>query len=58
MGVAIEEELCVGCGQCVLFCTEEALSALWGKSELDREKCTDCLLCIYSCPNDAISEED
>jgi Pyruvate/2-oxoacid:ferredoxin oxidoreductase delta subunit len=56
MAIVIDEEICTGCAQCVMFCPEEALTAFWGKSEVDIKKCTDCLSCIYCCPNFAIKE--
>lgn len=58
MAIAVNQNLCVGCGQCVLFCPEEALIALWGICEIDNNKCIDCLVCVSHCPNDALKEAE
>jgi len=52
----IDEEKCVGCGQCVPCCPSDALS-VWGVAKIDLEKCTECLVCQSYCANDAIVEE-
>jgi Pyruvate/2-oxoacid:ferredoxin oxidoreductase delta subunit len=56
MSVVIDESLCVGCGQCVMFCPAEALTALWGICEVKKDECTHCLICMSHCPSDAIKE--
>lgn len=51
--VTVDQEKCVGCGQCVPFCPAEAIK-VWGKAELKKEGCNDCLLCMGYCPVDAL----
>ena len=52
--IYIDERNCVGCGQCVVCCPEEALK-VWGISTVD-ERCTECLICVDYCPVKAIKE--
>ncbi len=47
--LTIDEESCVGCGQCVMACPEDALK-VWGLAEVDPDLCTDCSICIDYCP--------
>ena len=49
----VNEEKCVGCGQCQPSCPEDAI-LVWGLAEIDRGKCIDCLACIEWCPLDAL----
>jgi len=51
--LVVNEDKCIGCGQCVPFCPSEALEA-WGIANVKREDCTDCLICIDYCPVDAL----
>jgi ferredoxin len=44
--VAVDIDICVGCGRYVPFCPREALMA-WGYLEIDEEKCTGCFGGIY-----------
>jgi NAD-dependent dihydropyrimidine dehydrogenase PreA subunit len=51
----IDLEKCLGCGECVFWCPEDALS-VWASAFLDQEKCSECLTCIDYCPVDALME--
>ncbi len=42
--------ICTGCGTCVEFCKEEAISIKKGISVLDPARCVQCGTCIRSCP--------
>lgn len=42
--------VCTGCGTCVEYCKEEAISIKKGVSVLDPSKCVQCGTCIRSCP--------
>ncbi len=45
---------CEGCGDCVLRCSQKALSIVEKKARIDQEKCIGCGECILFCPNGAI----
>jgi hypothetical protein len=51
-GVNIEK--CIGCGECVDHCSQQALSLEDDRAVLDSEKCIGCGECILICPNSAI----
>jgi dissimilatory sulfite reductase (desulfoviridin) alpha/beta subunit len=46
--------LCTGCGTCVEYCKEDAISIKRGISVLDSSKCIQCGTCIRSCPYDLL----
>jgi uncharacterized Fe-S center protein len=48
------EEKCVGCGDCMEHCSQNALSLKKEKASLDAKKCIGCGECIIICPNEAI----
>ncbi|MEE4359264.1 MAG: DUF362 domain-containing protein [Desulfococcaceae bacterium] len=50
----INEEKCIGCGDCTEHCSQSALSLEDGKARMDAEKCIGCGECILICPNAAI----
>ncbi len=53
--IEIDEELCDGCGQCVIACAEGAIQIIDGKAKLVSEKYCDGLgACIGECPRGAI----
>ena len=57
--VKIDEELCNGCGQCIVNCPEGALTIVDGKARVVRESYCDGLgACIGTCPEDAITIEE
>lgn len=43
------------CSACAAACSEDAVSMVKGKPEIDREKCTECGICISACPVQAIA---
>ena len=52
----VKRKKCVGCGQCVAHCAQEAITLLDEKKALiDPEKCVGCGECILICPNGAIN---
>ena len=54
--ITINKEKCIGCGQCISACQENALALVDGKATLVREDHCDGLgNCLPVCPADAIS---
>ena len=54
--VIIDEDLCDGCGQCILSCAEGAIRIIDGKARLVSENLCDGFgNCLGSCPQDAIT---
>lgn len=47
-------ENCVGCGECIKWCSGEALTLVDGKIALSKDKCIGCGECILACPSEAI----
>ncbi|GHT40944.1 4Fe-4S ferredoxin [Endomicrobiia bacterium] len=45
----INNEHCIGCGNCVRHCYQKALSLVYKKVVMDKEKCAGCGQCIVSC---------
>jgi dissimilatory sulfite reductase (desulfoviridin) alpha/beta subunit len=41
--------LCTGCGTCMVYCKQGAISLKDGISVLDESKCVQCGICIHSC---------
>lgn len=60
----IDEDKCIGCGQCHISCMDGANSAIVfdqekRKAKVDEEKCVGCLLCKHVCPVwDCISHKE
>lgn len=50
--------LCTGCGTCVEYCKECAISIKNGISVLDESKCVQCGVCIKSCPFELLKAAD
>jgi NAD-dependent dihydropyrimidine dehydrogenase PreA subunit len=53
--ISINEDLCVGCGNCVIACAQGAIQIINGKAKLVKEDFCDGLgNCIGECPTDAL----
>jgi NAD-dependent dihydropyrimidine dehydrogenase PreA subunit len=54
----IDEEKCVGCGECVKFCTVSAIRLREEIAKIDQEHCAECGNClrVRVCPVEAISQ--
>ena len=51
----IDQELCIGCGQCQKICAHDAPVLREGKASIDMDKCVGCGRCIGVCPKDAVT---
>jgi len=51
-------EQCTGCGACVKYCKEDALSVINGVIVLNDERCIRCGACVHTCPYGVITAED
>ena len=52
--IAADEDLCSGCGDCVLRCQMEALSMMEDVVATDLDRCIGCGLCVTTCPSDCL----
>ena len=52
----IDKEKCIGCGECVKFCTVSAIRLDEEKAEINQEQCAECGNClrVEICPSDAV----
>ena len=50
----IKRKKCVGCGECIQHCAQNAISLNEKKAVIDPKKCVGCGECILICPNGAI----
>jgi len=48
------QKKCIGCGECVIHCSQHAIILQDEKAKIDSEKCIGCGECIITCPQDAI----
>jgi len=56
----IDQETCIGCGECVFTCTVKAISLEEDKADIDRERCVECGNClrIAECPTGALQQDE
>jgi ferredoxin len=51
----VDEDLCIGCGDCADFCQFHALEVSDDVNHVNHEKCMGCGICISKCDQDALS---
>ncbi|MDQ7781802.1 MAG: 4Fe-4S dicluster domain-containing protein [Desulfomonilaceae bacterium] len=57
--IKIDEDLCTGCGECIISCAEGALEIVDGKARLVGDKYCDGLgACLGECPEGALTIEE
>ena len=56
----IDQELCIGCGQCRPYCPVDAISLEDETAEIDFDECAECGNCLRmaGCPVDAIHQQE
>jgi len=54
--VWVNQDFCVGCGNCIDSCPQAAVLFQSGKAWIDQKKCTECSICLKVCPCGAIIE--
>ena len=50
----VKRKKCEGCGECVAYCAQKAISLVDEKAKINQKKCVGCGECILICPNQAI----
>ncbi len=50
----VDKAKCNGCGNCVYFCPQGAITIAGGDAWIDPELCDGCGTCVNYCPRDAI----
>lgn len=56
----IDQETCIGCGECEFTCTVQAISTNEDKADIDRDRCVECGNClrIAECPTGALQQDE
>lgn len=54
MSPKVKRKKCVACGDCLVRCSQQAISLVEGKAWIDPEKCIGCGECILICPSGAV----
>jgi 2-oxoacid:acceptor oxidoreductase delta subunit (pyruvate/2-ketoisovalerate family) len=50
----VDEEICVGCGLCEMYCPEASVRIVDQKARINYDYCKGCGVCANECPQDAI----
>lgn len=56
--VTVDEEVCVGCGECVTACPAQLFTLQDGKATVGNDDCLGCQSCAEICPVGAIKVEE
>jgi len=55
--VKVDEDICVGCEECLEVCVFRGMEMIDGIAQVNQERCLGCGRCESTCPNEAISIE-
>lgn len=58
MAVKISAEKCIGCGNCIEVCVQDALSLSDGRVAVDPDLCEECGICVAICEHGTLSVEE
>ncbi|MHA1543228.1 MAG: DUF362 domain-containing protein, partial [Candidatus Hodarchaeales archaeon] len=53
--VEVDEDVCVGCGDCLEVCKFRGMKMVDGIAHVNQKRCLGCGRCESACQNDAIS---
>jgi Na+-translocating ferredoxin:NAD+ oxidoreductase subunit B len=53
--VAVDADICTGCGECVERCQMDALTSEEERVVINLDRCIGCGVCVYHCPVEAIT---
>ena len=53
--IVVDENKCLGCGQCALVCDFEAIEVRYGLSRIKQPDCVACGTCLDFCPLAALA---
>ncbi len=51
----VDENKCIGCAKCTLWCPAKAIKVVGQKAQIDEAKCMGCGECTVTCPSNAIA---
>ena len=51
----VDENLCIGCGECTGVCWTGAIRIIDKKAVVDFNRCVCCAICVRTCPRGAIT---
>ena len=56
----IDQDLCIGCGGCLMYCPVDAIALNGDAADIDLELCVECANCLRmsGCPVDAINQPE
>ncbi len=56
----VDQETCIGCGNCLFVCTVTAISLMDEKAIIDRDRCVECGNClrVAECPTDSLQQDE
>lgn len=56
--ITVDEEKCVGCGDCVPACPAQVFVLADSKATVTENECMGCQSCIALCPSEAITLDE